>query len=290
MYHQEYGSPVARDRLYFFGVHGLQDGDGMANFLFKNCMTGMRQKPMDITRFIVLNDADRATIRAKYKLPRGEGAAARCSKGEPVFRDEHCELFKHAGLEWPPALTATAQQDLHYNLTGLGERALEVVYFLDKHFPPKIVGTDKPELEFLDVNNSLGRLLKWQSSSSFKEFMELQSPWAPSPRTITGQSKIVMRSAQVGVPTSVRCLEGWEVMSLIGWSPSMWKEGGPFVQPEVMCNMAGNAFSGFAVGPVLVAALSLLGRHSTAAPAPSPGHAAGCAGDACNSGSSSESD
>lgn len=266
---------MPRERLYFFGVHGLVDGDGMSNFLLRNCLATMRQKPMDITRFVVLDDADREKIRVAQGFPLAEAGAARCTKAEPGFRDEHCELFKHAGLEWPPSLTELALNNLRYKLGGLGERCMEVVYFMDQHFPPHGPLLQTPQLEFMDVNSSLARLLNWQPGSGEEKFAELRYPWCGSPRTITGQSKIVMRTAQAGVPSSVRLLEGWEVMALIGWSPNMWKKGGPFVQPEVMCNMAGNAFSGFAVGPVLVATLALMGRPSTSARSPPQGRDGG---------------
>ena len=48
-------------------------------------------------------------------------------------------------------------------------------------------------------------------------------------------------------------------MQLAGWTLDMWKVGGPFVSQAVMMNMAGNAFSAFAVTPVIVVTWALAG-------------------------------
>ena len=57
-------------------------------------------------------------------------------------------------------------------------------------------------------------------------------------------------------PTIVR----FGIFSLVGWAPSMWKVGTTEMPSRALCaNLCGNAFSAFAIGPLLSSALSITG-------------------------------
>ena len=60
----------------------------------------------------------------------------------------------------------------------------------------------------------------------------------------------------------IRILEGWEHMAMVGWDrKKRFCPGRPTISHEGLVSVAGNAFSGFAVFPVLVAGL---GQSATA--------------------------
>eukprot|EP00969_Alexandrium_andersonii_P249296 11018094-Alexandrium_andersonii.AAC.1 len=48
-------------------------------------------------------------------------------------------------------------------------------------------------------------------------------------------------------------------MALIGWSLNDYKKDTPLPESDLLCNMAGNAFSCFALWPILSASFSALG-------------------------------
>jgi hypothetical protein len=59
---------------------------------------------------------------------------------------------------------------------------------------------------------------------------------------------------------SYRVLSGKELMSLIGWDPSFYQDELQETHDAVLSNLAGNAFSGFAAAPLLIATFALYSR------------------------------
>ena len=76
--------------------------------------------------------------------------------------------------------------------------------------------------------------------------------------TLVGTTKPVMRR-KVGSAVIVRMLLGQELMSFVGWSSEDYVNGRTEVGNGTLISLAGNAFSGFAAGPIFSAALPLLG-------------------------------
>jgi hypothetical protein len=82
---------------------------------------------------------------------------------------------------------------------------------------------------------------------------------------VVGSVKAVVRTrvpAYSGGGVQVRCVHGVELMALVGWAASDYIDS-PFdwADPhrhESWSSMAGNAFSAFAVGPVVLAVMCVL--------------------------------
>ena len=106
------------------------------------------------------------------------------------------------------------------------------------------------EAQFLDANCSLERLSPNGGT-----------PWLDNRlMTLVGASKPVMRRRRADGTVEVRLLYGIELMAFIGWHWDDYAEGEcTMLDNATLTSLAGNAFSAFAVGPVLAATLPLLG-------------------------------
>ena len=124
---------------------------------------------------------------------------------------------------------------------GLGDRAAELLVFLHLRYPMD----QDAEIEWVDVNPSLGRC-----THSGK-------PWRHVCPTMTGASQMSVRYVK-GNEIILRPQSGLESFALMGWHITYfaplccWTE-------SLLKNMAGNAFSGFAITPMLMLAI---GGHS----------------------------
>ena len=85
-------------------------------------------------------------------------------------------------------------------------------------------------------------------------------------------------------------VSGIDAMSLIGFHPSYYKNGMPYTDDSLLLNMAGNAYSGFAVTPLLMAAFSLAGRFAYKASVRSPDFPVSVASDSQFDDSASQND
>ena len=84
------------------------------------------------------------------------------------------------------------------------------------------------------------------------------SPWVRNAlMTITGSARIVMRQKVWPDRTVTRMLHGTELLSVMGWGTCDFA-GTNTCSHTTLCSLAGNAFSGFAVGPVLGAVLPIV--------------------------------
>ena len=101
-----------------------------------------------------------------------------------------------------------------------------------------------------------------------------RNPWSFLVPTITGHSSILMRWQPEAIdeqPPLLRLLTGQELMRVMGWSQSMWAadtEQEMLKDTELLTSLSGNAFSGFACGPVLILGLALAGCTPSMFPAP----------------------
>ena len=57
----------------------------------------------------------------------------------------------------------------------------------------------------------------------------------------------------------LRALEGYELMALAGWPRDGWTTDEPLPDRPTCTSLAGNAFSAFAIGPMLIASIAALG-------------------------------
>ena len=75
--------------------------------------------------------------------------------------------------------------------------------------------------------------------------------------TITGSSVIAVREKKKG-EVCLRLLEGYEYFKFMGWSEEDWEPFKPNneITPDMLSDLAGNAFSAYAAGPMVMAAMT----------------------------------
>ena len=77
--------------------------------------------------------------------------------------------------------------------------------------------------------------------------------------TNTGGYKMAVRIVDAGKVVKIRCLTGIELMRVIGW-PENAEDGLQGYPDEFLTSLAGNAFSGFQLMPILAVSLSIAGQ------------------------------
>ena len=77
----------------------------------------------------------------------------------------------------------------------------------------------------------------------------LKDPWSQEMPTITGSGVYLVRDPR----GALRGLHGQELMAFQGWHHGFWNSEEELPAHELMSNLAGNAFSLFALGPCLLA-------------------------------------
>lgn len=256
-----YGSPAVRLRIYFQAwlveppvghvlkkEHTLAQGQYWAEFL--NYIT---IPSLDINRFFErdfqnLEDLVTGKIDVQASTRDGSGKDSSSEK----WKTEHVEAFQELGVRWPPELTLKPFEFAWVEMEPCGfffmrgfmsERATELAYYLMVRFPFEI---DEPE--FCDVNPSLSRICADKANAS---------PWRTTLATFTGGAIPVIRYRHGG-QVVCRTLFGIEAFRAIGWDQQHWREG--CYSDQMLRNMAGNAFSGFALAPMLLVAFGFFGE------------------------------
>ena len=167
------------------------------------------------------------------------------------------ELFDLAGLNWPPLAVNTTVCSAGYTVSyaALSLRQVEVVAFLHAIYPPP---PDFRGAEFVDANMSLGQILRFKTGDAE---IRKTTPWAVDHlKTIVGSARMVARATSES-HRCVRAVDAIEYMQIIGWDRSMWRAGGDMPNLDLCSELAGNAFAGFAVGPLLSAAFASFGHN-----------------------------
>ncbi len=231
----DYGSFVRRLRLYFVAYQDATSGSGRLAFV-RSMLDDMKlaRGTFAISDF-TCNDSELLLYAAMQNQSRQ-------TKKEGSFESEHATIFLEHGWHWPLGAD-TVLHTFGHDLSPLAQRAQEVVYIAHmKHpMPPETT------VQFLDANCSWERIQRkpWTSDKMF---------------TIVGSTKAVMRYKD-GQKTKVRPLLGRELMALAGWSREDYQgdiEAGTTIADEVLSSLAGNAFSAFAGGAVMAAAVCML--------------------------------
>ena len=176
--------------------------------------------------------------------------AARPSKKQrsgEIYEEEHATMYAAFSLPWPPGnrdIELECGEEVSRNLSG---RSAEVVFFCCKAFEMR------SDTEFLDANQSLA----WLCKSNDK------SPWSShSMFTLTGSCIPIVRQRRDPpyCAPSVRLMTGVEAMQFMGWDITDFRDiDALYALPNsnaFLCNLAGNAFSAYAIGPVLLAVVS----------------------------------
>ena len=133
-------------------------------------------------------------------------------------------------------------------------REKEIAFFLHKRFGADIDPKSDVNVEFCDVNLSLKRLV---------QMAKLKNPWRSYCPTLTAKSSIIIRCFKDGVVAHMRKLSGDEHMALVGWPATELPTLREKYTSKLLCSLAGNAFSGFQIMPIVSAALVLAGDIGT---------------------------
>jgi hypothetical protein len=164
-------------------------------------------------------------------------------KTQPKFVQEHKIIYMKYGHTYPPVRDRLPDA-LLAACTMLTVRQFEVIAFMELQFPAWTFTTD---YHFVDFNLSLHRLEKrgWSENKL---------------HTMVGSMRVFLRHiGHKGKSVDYRVLSGIELMSVIGWHPRDYLD----LQTEnhqVLCRLAENAYSGFAVLPLLVCLFAVCGR------------------------------
>ena len=152
----DHGSAAARKRLLFFAIKVPAPVAQLGNDLpdsqtwLQRVVGSMQVAPWSVEKFLDPNyDMGCETLEPPAKH----------QKIGSSNEDDHMSIFKCFGHDWPPALSDVAAM---IDLKGLVRREAELTILLNAAFPPG------PTVlyEFIDVNNGLKRLLKYEAGKS----------------------------------------------------------------------------------------------------------------------------
>ena len=208
------------------------------------------------------------------------------ARSDPLYKDEHTEVYQACGLMWPPEV-----QSLHHGIkvatgTALPMRQIECAYLYDTLWPASQGTAEKPATVWhsVDLNEGLKRMLRWDDCGSVED---LSSPWIFGRLGhLTGTTQWLLRrwvTDSMGARAEYRMLCGIEAMRCTGWDLDSWQEvdgsANPFnnelITDATLLKAAGNAYSAFATTPLLSALMAGMGIDVEAAvEVPSP--AASC--------------
>lgn len=159
-----------------------------------------------------------------------------------MFETTHADVCLENGWPWPIGQDALLDA-CGSTLAGLPQRAREVAFIAHKlHAMP-----DDVTVQFMDANCSFERLIRSNGC-----------PWVSDRMmTIAGPTRAVMRSRSSSGQPVLRTILGRELLAMAGWGRTDFKQE-TRIDNTTLSSLAGNAFSAFACGPVLLACMSTL--------------------------------
>ena len=278
----DYGAWNARRRGYWGSSADIEPLNEDANAWFSSMMSGFKVSPaysFKAEDFLDLTDDDRRASALNIGIPSVLDLGLREELGgqaQPPWKSEFKVLFhlSFGHASWP--IEDFNDSPSWLRLEGLLPREREMMFFLDKAFPPPEVLPDKRHtyFEFLDINCSIQRHVKAHVNQETGE--RKGTPWTSNPPTLVGGGKIVMRfwvraadaGRSLGKFWQVRKFECWEEARLAGWDDSWWssdvayKSSWSHKRAEVVSNLMGNMFSVFNYIPFFCALVSTAGKYS----------------------------
>lgn len=222
-----------------------------------NILHNQRIAPLPLHLFIDLDEEIVQSNRESLGFSSMMEPRRKKDKEDCNYLEEHKSFFELFDVDWPPKYP----EDLAV-YRGLSRRQAESLYLLNQGFPADL---DKPE--FVNVNWSLCRhfALKRHSELETKNHTDLKYPWKPTIQTITAHSMLVVRFRTMrreGPVFMLRQFEPYEYMRCIGWDIRDWQSGVDRSDNALAfyADLAGNAFSGFVVAPIIAGIVSYLGH------------------------------
>lgn len=256
----QYGSKALRCRLYWVALLGDDGGRGET---VREIIRAVQLEDEEPWNSYLLSDA---LLTLHTTSPRGTSSDA-------DHKADHMGLFDEAKLPWP------APRSLLPHCHHLEQRPFEALVYVNAAWPYELDEDGGCPPEFVDVNFSLARLAP--------DGLQSRSPWRRDQLgTMTGSGQYIVRTAKnfrkgpvavgdgdggdvmscLGGPSSdvtMRQLEGAELMQLAGYDAALFTSNWP--DHSLGVSLAGNAFSAFAVLPVLIAILATVFPDATAA-------------------------
>lgn len=177
-------------------------------------------------------------------MPVGPKHSDHCLTQKKVykFQEQHADIYAASNVNHPPEITAFPQgfQDAALELT---QRAIEVVIYAEETEPWT---SERMVPQFLDCNMSL----KFASSNGNRAMFSFEVP------TLATTTILWMRVRLEDGTKLWRLVKGKYLLRLVGYGDP--KTG---VSDKDVQLLAGNAFSGFAVGAVLLAIFANVGNQ-----------------------------
>ena len=182
-------------------------------------------------------------------LPEVTVKGRRNMKKEPLYEEEHIDISTSSTCSGHHSPTFCRRPSTPPTIIDeLTPRQQEVVFVAHTVYD-KNMKAGVPE--FLDANVSIGRFR-----------IDVSSPWSVDVMpTIVGSMVPVMRIADEAGKVTIRCISGIECMQLQGWDLSHYadpQEACETTKNDLLINLAGNAYNGFALGAVFAAAFPAL--------------------------------
>jgi hypothetical protein len=167
-------------------------------------------------------------------------------------------MFQMLNMKWPCSYESEQEvDDYTCFFGGLSRRQVELVILCHTQYPAIAA-----PVEFLDVNPSVTLVLGFKIGDAS---MPTHSPWKASPPTLVGSALIMIRINTEGI---IRPLDPVEAMQIIGWDQSAWLTAKPYSSTSPMPDaglvheLASNAFSGFAMFPIVSSLLATAGAQA----------------------------
>jgi hypothetical protein len=264
----EFGSYVPRFRLWWAALLNCSGASDTMTHHFKRILSAFKMDPLPVNSFLTFDEDVRRQQGKQIGLKVHADFGPRdpkMIKKDPEWKLEHKLLFKAHGIDWPANFEGPECKGI--SCDGMLPREREAAAFCHIVWPPNT----PVDLAFLDVNQSLGRLIG--SCLDDQSLAKPDStPWRPRPPTLVGSGKVLARIPdKVGSGCHLRVLEGFEYMRLIGWADDCWQTPPADLDSrnscdhaELLANMAGNAFTMFHYGPFQLALISTFGRFHDA--------------------------
>lgn len=257
-----YGSCPVRKRWYLFAVkvgsrHVETNVSDLWTMMHMRFLNGLRTEPLQPDIFVVREEhRDSVSKALGFSFEEEAVRLPKIAKTDCNYKDEHFELYRSKGYRWPLDLSNCTEFDGYMvQLGGLVPRQAECVVFLHRTFEAASA------YEFVDVNQGLGMMTNYKAKMDLVDEVELRNPWRPRPNALVGSCCVMVR---IKSEKLIRPLEGFEYMAMIGWSPCEWRRNVGDMPSRSLCsNMAGNAFSAFALGPLVSASLAVAGMTHT---------------------------
>lgn len=249
----ENGSWPTRFRLFIVGLRGRSAAHRARLCHISVLLNAMQVGPSDAHHFL-LSDIELATLRSSTTEPAQKASKTNLNKAAKTdYKAELMNLYEESEIPWPPRFSDYPFIDFH----TFSDRESQCVLLCHLCFPPPPQSINGSiVVQGFDANLGISRLLGDKGT---------RNPWKSVLPTMVGSSKFVIRIVDATGLLTIRQLTGVEAMRCIGWDICDWKEdplraGHP---DSLLRNLAGNAFSAFAVAPLIAAVVAVQGMFDS---------------------------